>query len=347
MQTLTHLAERGWVPEPLVRAGIRRLLRSRLAAERVRHADLDLALARFVAFMGGSEIAPVPHLANAQHYEVPAAFFEVVLGHRLKYSSCLWEPGTATLDEAEDAMLHLTATRAGLRDGQAVLDLGCGWGAFTLHAAARYPAARITAVSNSASQRAFIRARAAERGLSNVEVVTADVNRFEPGRCFDRIVSVEMLEHVRNWPALLRRIHRWLAPQGRLFAHVFAHRRFAYPFEVDGDGDWMARHFFTGGIMPSHDLFSRVGGPLEVEQRWFVNGAHYARTAEAWLARLDAGRERAVAALAGAGTSREEAERQVGRWRVFFLACAELFAYAAGEEWGVSHHLLRPRGSLP
>jgi cyclopropane-fatty-acyl-phospholipid synthase len=339
----TDLAERGWVPEPLVRAGIRRLLRARLASETTRHADHDLAIARFVGQMAQSEVAPVPHLANRQHYEVPPEFFEVVLGRHLKYSGCLWEPGTATLDEAEAAMLRLTCERAGIRDGQRILDLGCGWGSFTLYAAARFPAARITAVSNSAPQGAFIRARAAERGLSNVEVLTADVNRFEaPGR-FDRVVSVEMFEHVRNWPELLRRIHRWLEADGRLFVHVFAHRRFAYPFEVDGDGDWMARNFFTGGIMPSHDLLSRVGGPLEIEDRWEVPGTHYSRTAEAWLERLDLGRDRAVAALAKA-MPRKEAELQAGRWRIFFLACAELFGYADGGEWVVSHNLLRPAG---
>jgi cyclopropane-fatty-acyl-phospholipid synthase len=201
----------------------------------------------------------------------------------------------------------------------------------------------VTAVSNSVSQGALVRARAAERGLGNVEVVTADMNAFAPAGRYDRVVSVEMFEHMRNWPELLRRVARWVEPDGRLFVHVFAHRRFAYPFEIDGDGDWMARHFFTGGIMPSHDLLARVAGPFDVEDRWLVPGTHYARTAEAWLARLDAGRDRAVAALATV-LSRREAERQVGRWRIFFLACAELFAFAGGEEWLVSHARLRPAG---
>jgi cyclopropane-fatty-acyl-phospholipid synthase len=339
----TDLAERGWIPEPLVRAGIRRLLRARLASESARYADPDLAVARFVGRMAQSEVAPVPHLANRQHYEVPPEFFEIVLGRNMKYSGCLWEPGTASLDDAETAMLELTCERAGVRDGQRILDLGCGWGSFTLFAAARHPRARITAVSNSAPQGAFIRARAAARGLGNVEVITADVNRFAPAGRFDRVVSVEMFEHVRNWPELLRRVHRWLEPGGRLFVHVFAHRRFAYPFEVDGDGDWMARNFFTGGIMPSHDLLARVGGPLEIEDRWVVPGTHYARTAEAWLARLDAGRDRAVAALSRTMPPRE-ADLQVGRWRIFFLACAELFGFAGGDEWVVSHNLLRPAG---
>jgi cyclopropane-fatty-acyl-phospholipid synthase len=339
----TALAERGWIPEPLVRLGIRRLLRERLAAEARRSPDPAAALDRFVRSMSAAELAPVPHLANQQHYEVPAAFFETVLGRHLKYSCGLWEPGASTLDDAEAAMLDLTCRRAGLEDGQRILDLGCGWGSLSLWVAERYPRSRVTAVSNSASQGAFVRERAAARGLANLDVVTADMNRFAPAGRFDRVVSVEMFEHMRNWPELLRRIGGWVEPDGRLFVHVFAHRRFAYPYEVDGDGDWMARHFFTGGIMPAHELLSRVPGPFEVEERWLVPGTHYARTAEAWLSRLDAGRARAVAALA-THLPRREAELQVGRWRLFFLACAELFAFAGGEEWVVSHSRLRPAG---
>ena len=337
------LAERGLVPEPLIRFGIRRLLRERLAAETRRADDPRLALSRFVGVMASSQLAPVPQLANRQHYEVPPAFFDVVLGRHLKYSSALWEPGTETLDEAEAAMLELTCRRAGVADGQRILELGCGWGSLCLWMAERYPRSSVTAVSNSASQGAFVRERAQARGLANLEVVTADMNRFAPAGRFDRVVSVEMFEHMRNWPELLRRIGAWLEPDGRLFVHVFAHRQFAYPFEVDGDGDWMARHFFTGGIMPAHELLSFVPGPLEVEERWLLPGTHYARTAEAWLARLDAGRARAIAVLATV-MPRREAELQFGRWRIFFLACAELFGFAGGEEWVVSHSRLRPAG---
>jgi cyclopropane-fatty-acyl-phospholipid synthase len=338
-----ELAERRLLPDPLIRAGIRRLILERLAGEAQRAPDPQAALAAFVRSMEQSELAPVPHLANRQHYEVPAAFFEAVLGRHLKYSCALWEPGTESLDAAEAAMLELTCRRAGLADGQRVLELGCGWGSLSLWMAERYPHARITAVSNSASQGAFIRARAAARGLANLEVVTADMNAFAPTGRFDRVVSVEMFEHMRNWPTLLGRIGGWVEPGGRLFLHVFAHRRYAYPFEVDGDGDWMARHFFTGGIMPAHDLIERVPSPFELEGRWFVDGTHYQRTAEAWLARLDAHRDRAVEALSAA-LPRREAALQVGRWRLFFLACAELFGFAGGEEWGVSHWRLRPIG---
>jgi len=344
------LAERGWIPDPLVRAGIRRLLRHRLAGEARRAPDPDRALQGFIQAMVAAELAPVPDMANRQHYEVPAAFFEAVLGRHLKYSSALWPPGVATLDEAEAAMLELTCQRAGLEDGQRVLELGCGWGSLCLWVAERHPRSRVTAVSNSASQGAFVRARAAARGLSNLTVVTADMNRFEPrlepGRGFDRVVSVEMFEHMRNWPELLRRIGGWLAPDGRLFVHVFAHQLYAYPFEVDGDGDWMARHFFTGGIMPAHSLLARIPGPLVEEERWLVPGVHYARTAEAWLARLDADPERAAAALATV-LPPAEAALQVRRWRLFFLACAELFGFAGGEEWVVSHCRLRRSGGQP
>ena len=337
------LAERGWVPEPVVRAGIRRLIRGRLADQARRAPDPEAALAAFVRSMERAELAPVPHLANQQHYEVPAAFFEAVLGRHLKYSCALWEPGTETLDDAEAAMLDLTCRRAGLADGQRILELGCGWGSLSLWVAGRHPRARVTAVSNSASQGAFIRSRAAALGLANLEVVTADMNRFAAAGRFDRVVSVEMFEHMRNWPALLARIGGWLEPDGRLFLHVFSHRRYAYPFDVDGRGDWMARHFFTGGIMPAHDLIVRVPSPFEAEERWLVDGTHYQRTAEAWLGRLDAGRDRAVAALSTV-LPRREADLQVGRWRLFFQACAELFGFAGGEEWGVSHCRLRPAG---
>ncbi len=341
--TLIELAERGWVPEPVVRAGIRRLIKDRLAAEARRAPDPDAALAAFVEAMAASELAPVPHLANQQHYEVPAAFFEAVLGRHLKYSCALWEPGTRDLDEAEAAMLDLTCRRAGLADGQRILELGCGWGSLSLWVAERYPRAQVTAVSNSASQGAFIRERALTRGLDNLTVITADMNRFAPEGRFDRVVSVEMFEHMRNWPTLLRRVGGWVEADGRLFIHVFAHRRYAYPFELDGDGDWMARHFFTGGIMPAHDLLARVPSPFEVAQRWFVDGTHYQRTSEAWLQRLDAHRARAEAALVAARPG-EPPEVLVGRWRLFFLACAELFGFAGGQEWGVSHALLKPRG---
>jgi cyclopropane-fatty-acyl-phospholipid synthase len=335
-----ELAERGLIPEPVIRLGIRSLLRRRVAEEGRRHADREAALARFIREMSGSEVAPLPAFANRQHYQVPAAFFREVLGRNMKYSCALWPEGTATLDAAEEAMLALTCERAQLGNGQRILELGCGWGSLTMHAATRWPGSRVVAVSNSASQRAFIEVEAARRGLANVEVVTADMNLFSPEGRFDRVISVEMFEHMRNWPELLSRISGWLAPRGKLFVHVFAHRRFAYPFESTGDDDWMGRHFFTGGFMPSDDLLPRVRGALALESHWIVPGTHYARTAEAWYRNLLA---RSRAAAEALRLSPAEARLQIRRWRIFFLACAELFGFSGGREWFVSHYRLASR----
>ena len=348
------LLERGAIPDPIVRAGIRSLLRSRLKEE----SRLNRK-ARFIDELRQSPIALHTEAANAQHYEVPAAFFEHVLGPHLKYSSGLWEPGTRTLADAERAMLALTVSRAGLVDGDRILELGCGWGSLTLYMAARFPASRIVAVSNSSSQRAFIEARAKERGLDNISVITADMNTFEPpaGLVFDRVVSVEMFEHMRNYGRLLERIAGWLVPGGTLFVHIFAHRQFAYPYEARDASDWMAEHFFTGGTMPSDDLLAHFQDHLTLEAQWQVNGEHYARTCDAWLANMDAQRPAIDDIFArtyapgsdshGAGRSaappqaamrNREVRRWRARWRVFFMACAELFRYQGGREWFVSHY---------
>jgi cyclopropane-fatty-acyl-phospholipid synthase len=341
-----ELAERGFLPSPVVRFGIRRLLRNRIRDEQRRHADREGALARFIASMEGGDVAPVPALANQQHYEVPASFFRTVLGARMKYSGGFWPDGVSTLDASEEAMLRLSAERAGIENGHRILELGCGWGSFSLWAAEHFPASRVVGVSNSASQREFILGEARRRGLDNLEILTCDMNRFEaPGR-FDRVVSVEMFEHMRNWPELFRRISGWLAPGGKLFIHVFASRRFAYLFETDEDDDWMGRHFFTGGMMPSHDLLPRVAGPLTLEEHWVVPGTHYARTSEAWHENLLRNGEAATAALTGP-LSPEEARVQVRRWQMFFLACAELFGFDGGREWHVSHYRLGKAGGAP
>jgi len=343
MKTALELVERGLVPTRLVRHGIRRLLDERLRAERSRHEpDLDRALGAWVREMRGSAVAPVPERANEQHYEVPPRFFELALGKRLKYSSAYYPTAGTTLDEAEEAMLALTCGRARLADGQDILELGCGWGSLTLWMAERYPHARIVAVSNSAPQRLTIERRAAERGLANVEVLTRDMNAFRTERTFDRIVSVEMFEHMRNWEELLRRAAGWLRPEGRLFLHVFAHHRYAYPFEVRDESDWMGRYFFTGGMMPCHDLVDRLEVPFEAESRWVVPGTHYARTSEDWLRNLDRHRGEVLALFRD--TYGADAARWFQRWRVFFLACAELFRWDEGREWSVSHQLLRPAG---
>jgi cyclopropane-fatty-acyl-phospholipid synthase len=343
MSASLALVERGLVPDALVRAGIRRLLRRRLREEdRGSDAANAEALRALVEEWRRSPVAVETAAANEQHYEVPPAFFEAVLGPRLKYSSCLYPSGREDLAAAEEAMLALVAERALLADGQEVLDLGCGWGSTALFAAERFPRSRILGVSNSAPQREFVLGRARARGLRNLEVVTADANSFDPGRRFDRVVSVEMFEHVRNHEVLLRRIAGWLRPGGRLFVHHFCHARFAYPFATEGDHNWMGRHFFTGGIMPSEDLLPRFDRDLVVEERWRVDGRHYARTAEQWLANLDARRAAARAALA-ARPGPDGPDTALRRWRVFFLACAELFGYGGGSEWFVAHLRFRPR----
>jgi cyclopropane-fatty-acyl-phospholipid synthase len=318
-----RLIASGRVPDPLLRAGIHAACTTRLRRERRRGAAAKEA---FIEQLRASPIAEQVAKANEQHYEVPPEFFRLVLGPRMKYSSCLWPDGVSTLGEAEEAMLALTCERAGVEDGMTLLDLGCGWGSLTRWLSERYPYAQIVAVSNSRPQREWIESL----GLRNVRVVTADVNRLELDERFDRILSVEMLEHMRNYEALFARIAAWLEPGGRFFCHVFSHDRFAYAY----DDGWMARRFFSGGTMPSDDLLPRFDRDLVVEQQWRVSGRHYARTAEAWLARLDANRA-AVDRVVGRAAAAE--------WRVFFLACAGLWGYRGGREWLVSHYRFRYR----
>jgi len=335
--------ERGIVPGPLVRAGIRRLLDARLTEIRAGDAEAAAEQAEsFLAAMRQAPVALVPEKANEQHYEVPAGFFAAVLGPRRKYSSGWWPEGVNDLAAAEEAALAETARHAQLADGQRILELGCGWGSLTLWMAEHLPGSRITAVSNSHSQRAYIMAEARRRGFDHVEVRTADINGFDPGGKFDRVVSVEMFEHLRNWPEIFRRVAGWLEPDGRFFMHVFTHRSTPYAFEARDATDWMSRYFFSGGMMPSDDLALRCQDHLALQGHWRWSGTHYARTAEAWLANFDAHRSHLWPLLAQTYGAKHAALWWT-RWRLFFLSCAELFGFDQGQEWGVSHYLFSPR----
>jgi cyclopropane-fatty-acyl-phospholipid synthase len=337
-----HWVEQGLVPDRVVRLGIRRLLKQRLSELNDGDVQTTAALTqKFIDDMRQAQIALLPEKANEQHYEVPAAFFADVLGAHRKYSSCYWPEGVNSLGDAEAAALRETCERAGLTDGQSVLELGCGWGSLSLWMAEHYPASTITALSNSRSQREYIEAQAHERGLTNVRVITRDINEFDTAEHFDRVVSVEMFEHLRNWPLAFGRVARWLRPGGKFFMHVFAHRGAPYAFVERDASDWMSRHFFSGGMMPSDDLALHFQDDLRLARRWRWDGTHYQRTAEAWLRNMDDHREALMPLLAE--TYGGDAQVWWMRWRLFFMSVAELFGFEDGQRWWVSHYLFEKR----
>ncbi|MEM1089406.1 MAG: cyclopropane-fatty-acyl-phospholipid synthase family protein [Pseudomonadota bacterium] len=332
-------AEKGWIPDPLIRFGINRLNRKRLRKEFAhdairRHERFSEVLTE----LRESPVAIHTDAANEQHYEVPPGFFVRCLGKRLKYSSCYYPAGVTTLDQAEEAMLTLTCQRAELADGQNILELGCGWGSLTLWMAEHYPNAKITAVSNSAPQREYILAQAAERSLDNVEVITANVAELTLDAKFDRVVSVEMFEHMRNYRHLLQNIHTWLKPGGKLFVHIFCHREAMYPFEVEGKDDWMGRYFFTGGLMPAADTLLYFQEHLSIERQWRMSGQHYEKTSNHWLENMDRHRSE-IAEVFAPVYGEANVDLWIQRWRIFFMACAELFGFNEGQEWLVGHYL--------
>ena len=339
MGPIQRLLASGRIPDPVLRAGARLSIARRLVSLNLGYRRSSDPLAAVAARRSTGPIAVATDHANSQHYAVAPGFFELVLGPRLKYSSCLFENDRATLAQAEEAMLALTVERSGVRDGMEVLDLGCGWGSLSLWLAEALPEVRVTGFSNSAAQREFILARAADRGLADrVTVITGDVNELDLGRRVDRVVSVEMFEHARNWQALLERVARHLHSDGALFVHTFAHRRHAYDFERG----WMADRFFTGGQMPAAGLLGRIASPLRLDRQWWVGGEHYARTSAGWLANLDANRAAVLAALRA--TEGDRASAALEEWRIFFIAVEELFGLRGGREWGVVHQLLTPAG---
>jgi cyclopropane-fatty-acyl-phospholipid synthase len=339
IKLLIKLAEKGLLPDAFIRLGISRLCGQRLVEAKAAGAKaMEEKHQEWINLLKESPVALVPEKANEQHYEVPPRLFELVLGSNLKYSSGYWPQGTSSLDQSEVKMLKLTSERAYLSDGQQILELGCGWGSLTFYMAQNFPNSKITAVSNSNDQRKFIEKKCEKLQLKNIEVITADMNDFTIDKEFDRVVSIEMFEHMRNYDELLRRVSGWLKKDGKLFVHIFSHEKIAYPFEDEGEGDWMAREFFSGGQMPSHKLLTCFSSRMKIEKDWRVDGTHYEKTSLAWLNKMDQNKAE-VLDLFEKTYGKNEASIWLQRWRIFFMSCEVLFGFNNGSEWGVSHYL--------
>ncbi len=339
IKVLINLAEKGFLPDLLIRLGIKRLCGKRLSETNTLGLEaLENSHQQWIDLLTESPVAIVPEKANEQHYEVPPKFFELVLGANLKYSSGYWSKEVFSLDESELEMLKITCERAGLVDGQDILELGCGWGSLTCFMAQKFPNSKITAVSNSKDQRNFIQQKNDKLNLQNIKVFTADMNDFSTDEKFDRVISIEMFEHMRNYDELLKRIDGWLKQNGKLFVHIFSHKEVAYPFEDKGDGDWMAREFFSGGQMPSHRLLMSFPDRMKIEKDWRVSGTHYEKTSLAWLRKMDTNKIE-VLELFKTTYGEKDASEWFQRWRIFFMSCEVLFGFNEGSEWGVSHYL--------
>jgi cyclopropane-fatty-acyl-phospholipid synthase len=339
MEKIINVMERGWIPDGLTRWGIRQLIGRRLREESNYFTEHELnRKVLFASQMKSGPLALHTEETNNQHYELPSKFFELVLGSHKKYSGCFWGENINNLTQAEASSLAICCERAQIEDGMTILDLGCGWGSLSLWLAERYPKCQIVAVSNSLVQKKAIDEVRHLRNFNNLKVITHNMNSFHPTGQFDRVVSIEMFEHMRNYRALMNRIASWLKPDGKLFIHIFCHRRFPYFFETKGDHNWMGRYFFTGGVMPSFDLPEFFQEDLQLKSKWWWGGEHYQKTAEAWLSNMDS-HEKEIQKLFRKIYGKKESRRWVNRWRIFFMACAEMFGYRSGREWGVSHYL--------
>ena len=343
-------AEQGLLPDGLIRTGMRRLMAQRLAEHHAKPVSQRTAEFRqFLAEMRASPIAINTQDANEQHYEVPAEFFDLHLGPRRKYSCCWYETGRESLAQAETAMLRIYAQRARLDElpaGARVLDLGCGWGSLSLWLAEHYPHLEVVGLSNSNGQREFILREAKRLGLGNLRICTGNVAEFEfPADVllsgFDRVMSIEMFEHMRNHEALLAKVRRWMTPEALLFVHIFAHPTLCYPYEVKDRSDWMTQYFFLGGIMPNEHLLTQHQNDVQLVDQWWVDGGHYQQTAEHWLEGMD--QKKAAIMPIFRDAYGHDAERWFQRWRMFYMAVAEFFGYQHGSEWGVAHYLFDAR----
>jgi cyclopropane-fatty-acyl-phospholipid synthase len=334
--------EKGHIPDTAIRFGIRKLCKQRLEElETHSLAEKQNKAEAYRQSLIQSPLAVHTKDANEQHYELPPEFFLHVLGKNLKYSSCFYDHTTKSLSDAEELALKISCERAELKDGMRILELGCGWGSLTLHMAKNFPNSQIVAISNSAPQKAFIDSQAKERGLKNIMVLTRDISQLESlaveFESFDRVMSIEMFEHFKNYDLLLSKISDVLTKEGKLFVHIFTHKEYSYPFEVEGEDNWMGKYFFTGGQMPSHHLLYSFQKNLFLETSWAWDGIHYQKTSEDWLSNMDQNADTITAIFKK--TYGQESKEWFNRWRVFFMSCAELFGYDKGQEWGVSHYL--------
>ena len=329
---LLTIAELGLIPDVFIKTAVRFITKKRLNESGIHENKLNV-----IKSISEGGIAEKTDDANEQHYEVPPEFFKYALGKNLKYS-CSFFDKTDSLDEAEKSMIELYIERADIQEGHDILDLGCGWGSFSLYVAEKYPSVSITAVSNSKDQIAFIQNEAKRRGLFNIKASKMDVNNLDLDNKFDRIVSIEMFEHLRNYKLILNSLNSLLKPDGRLFVHIFCHKELTYFYEIKNSYDWMTKYFFEGGIMPSQDIFKYFDDELEVINQWDVNGNHYAKTCKAWLNNHYKNKDKILDIF---DKHYDKPRIWFNRWRIFFLSCEAFFAINNGREYFVSHYLLK------